>query len=101
MGLTLPAILLALLAIPVGIVVLLYLIVPVFKGVGFIIRQGCGVVGGEIGDALRVVGALIAQAAFFLLTVLNLVIGRWSASAHFGRALSAECKTLGVCLDRE
>jgi hypothetical protein len=33
-------------------------------------------------------------------SVLNILIGRWSASAHYGRALTDECKTAGACVYR-
>jgi len=48
-----PIILGALIAIPVGIIALIYLIVPLFKAIGFVIRQVVRFIGGEIGDALR------------------------------------------------
>src|SRR5205814_10294382 len=90
----------ALLVIPVGIVAVLYIIVPIFKGIGWLVRQAFRFVIGEIGDSLRIVGALITQVVLFPLIILNVLIGRWSASAHFGRALGAEIKTLAACVYR-
>jgi serine/threonine protein kinase len=93
-------ILLALIAIPVGIVAIIYLIVPVFKAIGWLIKKVFGFVFGEIGDALRFVGALITQLFFIPLVVGNVLIGRWSAAAHYGRAFGAEFKTAGACIYR-
>jgi len=89
-----------LIAIPVGIVAVIYLIVPVFKAIGWTIRQVVRFVFGEIGDLLRIVGSLITCLFLFPLTVINILIGRWSAAGHFGRAISAECKATGAALYR-
>ncbi len=90
----------AVIAIPVGIVAVLYLIVPFFKAIGWVVRQAFRFIGGEIGDGLRIIGALITQLFLFPLIIINVLIGRWSASAHYGRALKAEFKTTFACLYR-
>lgn len=92
--------LLALIAIPVGIIAVIYLIVPAFKAIGWLFRQIFRFIFGEIGDVLRMVGALITQIFFLPLIVGNVLIGRWSASAHYGRALGAEFKTFWACIYR-
>ena len=51
-----------------------------------------------LGDIFRLIGAVVVAIVFVPLVVLNVLIGRWSASAHFGRALTDECKTMGACL---
>jgi serine/threonine protein kinase len=89
-----------LLAIPLGIIAVLYLVVPFFKAVGWVVRQVFQFIAGEIGDALRIVGAVVTQAVLSLLVIGSILIGRWSASAHYGRALTAECKTMGLALYR-
>jgi hypothetical protein len=53
-----------------------------------------------LGDIFRLIGAVVVALVFVPLVVLNVLIGRWSASAHFGRALTDECKTMGACLYR-
>src|SRR5262245_62172132 len=90
----------ALIAIPVGIVAIVYVVIPLLKGIGWVIRQIFRFVFGEIGDALRVVGALITQVVLFPLIILNVLIGRWSAAGHFGRALKSEFKTVLACVYR-
>lgn len=93
-------VLLALIAIPVGIVAVIYLIVPLFKGISWLFRQIFRFIFGELGDALRLLGALITQLFFIPLVLGNILIGRWSAAAHFGRAIGAEFRTAAACLYR-
>ncbi|HZW11093.1 MAG TPA: hypothetical protein VFF69_14420 [Phycisphaerales bacterium] len=81
-------------------VLLTVVLVPVFRAVGWIVRHVFAFVGGEIGDALRLVGATITAAVFSLLVVANILIFRWSASAHFGRAFSAELGAGGASIYR-
>ena len=71
-------------------VMLTVVLVPLFKGIGWLIAHIFAFVGGEIKDALRIVGAAITATVFSVLVILNILIFRWSASAHFGRAFSAE-----------
>lgn len=93
-------VLLALIAIPVGIIAVIYLFVPAFKGIAWLFKQVFGFIFGEIGDVLRLTGALITQVFFIPLVLGNILVGRWSAAAHFGRAIGAEFKTAGACLYR-
>ncbi len=93
-------VLLALIAIPVGIVAIIYLVVPIFKAIHWIFKKAFGFIFGEIGDALRFVGAIITQLFFIPLVIGNILVGRWSAAAHFGRAFGAEFKTAGASLYR-
>ncbi|MCC6678331.1 MAG: phosphotransferase [Phycisphaerales bacterium] len=88
------AILGGLLAIVVGATLLLYIIVPVFKGIGFIIRQLFNFIVGEVSDTFRIIGAVITGLLFVPMTIGNIVIGRWSAAAHFGRAIKSECSNV-------
>ena len=71
-------------------ILLTLVLVPVFRGIGWLIGHLFAFIGGEIRDSLRVVGAVVTAVVFSLLVVANILIFRWSASAHFGRAFSAE-----------
>lgn len=71
-------------------VMLTVVLVPLFKGIGWLIAHIFAFLGGEIKDALRIIGAAITATVFSVLVILNILIFRWSASAHFGRAFSAE-----------
>lgn len=90
----------ALLVIPILVIGVLYVLVPIFKGIGWVIRQAFRFIVGEVGDGMRIVGAAITQVVLFPLIIINVLIGRWSASAHFGRAFHSEIKTVLACLYR-
>ena len=92
--------LLAVLAIPFGIVALIYLIVPGCRAVVWLVRQVVRFVVGMVSDTLRVIGALITSLVLIPLVIGNVALGRWSASAHFGRAIQAEVHAALRCLYR-
>ncbi len=98
-------------AAALGILAIIFLVVPLFKGIGWMIAglfKGIGwlvrhvyeFVAGMIGDSVRFLGALIAWVVLLPLVVLNIVIGRWSASGHFLRSMKRECSVAGNCLYR-
>jgi len=101
---TFPGLILGLILLVLGAFVLVlvvrYLLWPICKGMFWLVRHLARFVFGVIGDTLRAVGAVLTMVLFTFLVVGNVVIGRWSASAHFGRAVSAELTTLGACLYR-
>jgi hypothetical protein len=90
----------ALVVIPVLVVAIVYIVVPAFKGVGWLIRHVFRFVAGEVGDVLRAAGAVLTWILLVPLVLGNIVIGRWSAAAHFGRAMKAEAVTAARCLYR-
>lgn len=90
----------ALVAIPVAVILVIYILVPLFKGIGWLIRQTFRFVAGEIGDCFRLIGTAIAMLVLMPLVIGTIVIGRWSASAHYGRAIKSEFRTAGLCLYR-
>jgi serine/threonine protein kinase len=94
------AILASVLAITVAVILVMYIIVPLFKGIGWIIRHVARFVGGMLGDAMRVVGAILTTLVLAPLVIGSIIIGRWSASAHYGRAIQAEVQTMGLALYR-
>ncbi len=99
-----PGVLLVLLGAVVGIVLLvllvMYVVVPLFKGIGWLVRHLAAFIGGEIRDALRLIGALVTAVVFAFLVIANVVVGRWSGAAHFGRAIQGEMGAGGACIYR-
>ncbi len=93
-------ILAALVAIPLGVIAVVYLIVPVVKAIVWAIRHVFQFIFGMLGDALHLVGTVITTVVLIPLTIGNIMIGRWSASAHYGRAIQGELKALGRCCYR-
>lgn len=95
----------------VGLVVLIVatvlLIVPIFKGIGWCFRaigwfiaHIARFIGRTVADVLRAIGSVIAAIVFIPLTLLNIVIGRWSAAGHFARALNDELGSAASALYR-
>jgi len=97
--------------ITVFILVLMFIVVPVFKGVG----SGIGAVFAGIGwlfthlfefivgmggDILRFVGSLLVMLLYLALVPLNILIGRWSAASHFAQGLKQECAVGAACVYR-
>lgn len=110
-----PAVLLAILGIIAGALlvalIFMYVLVPVLKGIGWIIGKffwlvGAGVahvfrfVSGMFRDTFRAIGAVPAATIFAFLAVGSVVIGRWSAAAHFGSNMQKEVKTFAGCIYR-
>ena len=100
MGPIIPIFLGTVLAIGLAIVAVVYLIVPFFKALAWLVRHVFRFAIGEVGDALRIVGAIIVQVFLLPLVMVNVLIGRWSAAGHYGRAVKSEFKTTFACLYR-
>lgn len=103
MGSSIGGILTVLAAVIVGVIVLGVLIYYSIRIVGLLIKLIAHVVTTLVrfvGDIFRLIGAVFVSIIFIPLVILNIVIGRWSASAHYGRAFTDECKTAGACLYR-
>lgn len=96
----LAGILAAVLGLAVAVLMVIYLVVPFFKGIGWLIRHIFRFVSGIIVDALRLVGSIVMAVFYVPLILVNIIIGRWSASGHFGRSLTREFSTMGLCLYR-
>lgn len=87
-------------AVVVGVLLIVFLIVPVFKAIAWVVRQVFRFLVGEIGDLFRLLGAIVLAVLYLPVILLNLVIGRWSATGHYGRALVNEVRTAGLCVYR-
>ncbi len=90
----------SLVAIIVVVFVVVGITIPLARGLAWFLGQLGRFVIGEITDALRLVGALITAVVLIPLTLACVLIGRWSAAAHFGRAIQDELLTMGASLYR-
>ncbi len=63
----------------------------IFTFIGMVVTNIFTFIGSTISDILRLVGAVFAAALFAPLTVLAIVIGRWSRAKHLASAFSMEC----------
>lgn len=86
--------------VPVLVVGVIFLAKPVFKGLAWLITHIVSFIGSEIADLLRAIGAIITSLVLVPITLFNVLIGRWSSSAHYGRAIEAEMKSVLGCLYR-
>lgn len=80
--------------------VVMFVIIPLFKAIGFLLGHTGRFIGGMFRDTFRFIGAIPAAIVFAALSVLNVIIGRWSASAHFGSNVQHEFKTMASCAYR-
>lgn len=84
------AVLLAGVGIALIITVFAYVIIPIFKGVGWLIAHIFTFIGREISDVLRSIGGVITSIVFVPLVLFSIILGRWSSAAHYGRSLQSE-----------
>lgn len=90
-----------------GVVALLLMGLLVLVTVGWIVpglswltkRIFC-FLGRIIRDVLKFVGIVLTGIVMMLLVLGNIVVGRFSAAAHFGRAMHAEAEAGAICLYR-
>ncbi len=90
---TFVAIFVSVAAVALAITLVVMLAVPVFKGVAWLVKHVFSFVAGEITDVLRIAGGVITSLFYSLLVVGNVLIGRWSASAHYGRGMGQEFRS--------
>ncbi|HRJ50716.1 MAG TPA: hypothetical protein PKU91_09290, partial [Phycisphaerales bacterium] len=100
LGAPIVILLLAVLGIAIGVFLIVFLIVPIFKGVGWLVRHVFRFVTGMILDLLRIIGAVVTSVVLVPIILANVVIGRWSASVHFGRSLQSEVSSGALSLYR-
>ncbi len=98
---------LTLLAIAFGIVLLIVviglgvaLLGKVLTGIGMFISHIFSFIFGVIGDAGRIVGSAVLLPIYALLVAGTVLIGRWSAAGHYGRAFSTEMSSVFGCCYR-
>lgn len=81
-------------------IIFVFLLIPLVKLVGKLIGHVCKTLVDIVADALRFVGSVLVVPVFMVLTVGSVVFGRWSATAHYGKAVSSEIKSAGLSLYR-
>jgi len=92
-------------------VIAVWLLVKALSGIAWVLGAlfgGLGLLWSRIGgfvkdtavDCLQLGGSLLTAAALLPLAILNVIIGRWSAASHYGRAIRDETWEAGLCLYR-
>ena len=79
---------------------LVMLIVPIIKGIVFLIGHVFGVVFGVIADAIRMVSAVLAGVWHSVLAILNVLIGRWSSANRHANAAKEQLVRFGWAVFR-
>jgi len=77
-------------AILVGVFAIVYLVVPIFKGLGWVLAQAGRFLLNTVTDIARLVGSVLTGLVYIPMVMGTLVIGRWSSSSHYGRAIQDE-----------
>jgi len=101
----------AIAAAVIAVVVFIFVLIPFLKGIGWLIGKVFWFVGacfshifhfiaGIFRDTFRAIGAVPAAIIFAVMAVLSVVVGRWSAAAHFGSNVQKEAKTFAGCVYR-
>lgn len=98
---------LTLLAVAFGIVLLIVviglgvvLLGKILTGIGMLFSHVFSFIFGVIGDAARIVGSVVLLPIYALLVTGTVLIGRWSAAGHYGRAFSSEMSSVFGCCYR-
>src|SRR5690606_13981732 len=81
-------------------IIFVFILIPVLKLIGKVLGHIGKTLVDLVADALRFVGSVLVIPLFMLLTVGSVVVGRWSATGHYGRAVSGEIKSAGLNLYR-
>ncbi len=81
-------------------IIFVFILIPVLKLIGKLLGHIGRTLVDIVADALRFVGSVLVIPVFMLLTVGSVVFGRWSATGHYGRAVSSEFKSAGLNLYR-
>lgn len=77
-----------------------YLLWPITKGLGWFMSAIFTFIGRELRDVFRFVGAVLTIIFTVPMLLATLIMGRWSATSHFGEAVKGEGKLLGLSLYR-
>ncbi|MCC6425273.1 MAG: hypothetical protein IT435_00500 [Phycisphaerales bacterium] len=91
---------LGVLGIAVGVFLIVFLVVPLFKGIAWLIKHIFRFIFGMILDTLRFVGSIVTAVVLIPLILGNIVVGRWSGAVHYGRSLQSEITNGGLSIYR-
>lgn len=83
-------IILVVVACGAGLTLVVFLLIGLFTVVKAALTHIARFIGAEVSDAFRLIGSIITALAYSILLLGNIVIGRWSGAAHFGRGVRDE-----------
>ncbi|MHC4446181.1 MAG: protein kinase domain-containing protein [Planctomycetota bacterium] len=77
-----------------------FLVGGLFKGIGWVIMHIFEFVSGMLRDVVRFVGTILAVVLLTPLSLVNVIIGRWSAAGHYADSVKREVGVASACLYR-
>lgn len=86
--------------VPLLIIAAIYMMVPLFRLLGTVFGRIGRFIASTLGDIIRGFGSWITALVLAVFSVFNVILGRWSAAHHYGRAGSAEFVAIGACAYR-
>ncbi|MBL8991246.1 MAG: hypothetical protein JNJ48_06665 [Phycisphaerae bacterium] len=86
--------------VPLLIIAIIYIVVPTFRGIGWVFRQVFRFIGAMVTDVVRLAGVAITAVVLSFLALASVVMGRWSAAQHYGRAIQGEFGAGGAAIYR-
>lgn len=86
--------------VALGVLAVVYLFVPLCRGIAAFARHIFKFVGGVVMDGLRFIGAVLTGGVYILLSLANLVLGRWQTAQHYGDAILDELHTVAIMVYR-
>ncbi len=86
--------------VALGVLAVVYLFVPLCRGIAAFARHIFKFVGGVVMDGLRFIGAVLTSIVYILLSLANLVLGRWQTAQHYGDAILDELHTVAIMVYR-
>jgi serine/threonine protein kinase len=91
-------ILLGIVAVIVAVIAGTYLLVLALKLVFFLLARAGTYIAATVTDTLRLIGAVPTTIVLILLVVFSIVLGRWSACAHYFRGIKREIALGARCI---
>jgi serine/threonine protein kinase len=94
------SVLLVVATVTIAMAVLVAVLVPTFRVVGWVVRQVFTFIGAELRDLFRLIGMVLTAVVLSPLAAFSVLFGRWSRAEHYGRAINAEVKAMAACVYR-
>lgn len=89
-----------LVVVPAAVVAIILLAKPVFRWLTKVVVHIVTFIGREVGDILRIIGAVLTSIVLLPIVGVNLLLGRWSSASHYGSAIKIEMLAMLGCVYR-
>lgn len=89
-----------LVVVPAAVVAIILLAKPLFRWLTKVVVHIVTFIGREVGDILRIIGAVLTSIVLLPIVGVNLLLGRWSSASHYGSAIKIEMLAMLGCVYR-